>query len=80
LSGTLRRSLATTNPLESVNSQFRTHAQNVKRWTNGVQVLRWLASASLFLEDRFRRVAGYRDLSKLQAALQPYGEPQKATR
>ncbi len=80
LSGTLRRSLATTNPLESVNSQFRTHAQNVKRWTNGVQVLRWLASASLFLEDRFQRLAGYRDLPKLQAALQPYGEPQKATR
>lgn len=80
LSGPLRRSLATTNPLESVNSQLRTRAQNVKRWTNGVQVLRWLASASLFLEDRFQRLAGYRDLSKLQSALQPYAEPHKATR
>ena len=56
LSGTLRRSLATTNPLESVNSQFRTYAQNVKRWTNGTQVLRWLAAASLFLEDHLRRL------------------------
>ncbi len=76
LSGTLRRSLATTNPLESVNSQFRTHAQNVKRWTNGIQVLRWLASASLVLEDRFQRLAGYRDLGQLQAALRPYVAPQ----
>jgi transposase-like protein len=76
LSGTLRRSLATTNPLESVNSQFRTHAQNVKRWTNGMQVLRWLASASLFLEDKFHRLEGYRDLLQLQAALRSREAPQ----
>ncbi len=76
LSGTLRRSLATTNPLESMNSQFRTHAQNVKRWTNGTQVLRWLASASLFLEDGLQRLSGYRDLYQLQAALQSHVRPQ----
>ncbi len=74
LSGTLRRSLATTNPLESVNSQFRTHAQNVKRWTNGVQVLRWLASASLFLEDKLQRLSGYRDIPQLQHALRPVSD------
>jgi putative transposase len=74
LSGTLRRSLATTNPLESVNSQFRTYTQNVKRWTNGTQVLRWLASASLFLGNRLRRLSGYRDLYQLQGALQRDGE------
>lgn len=71
LSGTWRRSLATTNPLESVNSQFRTYAQNVKRWSNGTPVLRWLASASLFLEDRLQRVSGYRDLPFLHAQLRP---------
>ena len=39
LAGALRRSLATTNALEPVNSQYRTHAQQVKRWTNGHQVV-----------------------------------------
>lgn len=69
LPGVLRQSLATTNALESVNSQFRTHVKNVKRWTNGDQVLRWLASASLFIEDQLRRLTGYRDLPFLQAQL-----------
>lgn len=62
LPGVLRQALATTNALESVNSQFRTHAKNVKRWSNGDQVLRWLAAASLFIEDHFQRLRGYRDL------------------
>ncbi len=48
LPGLLRQTLANTNALESINSQLRTHAQNVKHWTNGQQVLRWMASASLF--------------------------------
>lgn len=73
LPGGLRQSLATTNALESVNSQFRTHAKNVKRWANGDQVLRWLAAASLFIEDHLHRLSGYRDLPILQAALRPAG-------
>ena len=71
LPGVLRQSLATTNVLESINSQFRTHSKNVKRWANGDQVLRWLAAASLFIEDHLRRLTGYRDLPVLQAALRP---------
>jgi putative transposase len=69
LPGSLRQSLATTNALESINSQFRTHGKNVKRWSSGDQVLRWLASASLFIEDGLRRLPGYRDLPVLQAQL-----------
>lgn len=69
LPGTLRQALATTNALESVNSQFRTYAKNVKRWGSGDQVLRWLASASLFIEGRLRRLAGYRELPILQQQL-----------
>ncbi|OJI06603.1 MAG: hypothetical protein BK997_05525 [Candidatus Micrarchaeum sp. ARMAN-1] len=72
LSGTLRQSLATTNALESVNSQFRTHAKNVKRWSNGDQVLQWLAAASLFIEDHLKRLPGYRDLRTLQLALRRF--------
>lgn len=69
LPGALRQALATTNALESINSQFRTHAKNVKRWSSGDQVLRWLASASLYLEDGLRRIPGYRDLPVLQTQL-----------
>ncbi len=69
LPGTLRQSLVTTNALESINSQFRTHAKNVKRWSNGDQALRWLAAASLFIEDHLRRLPGYRDLAVLQSTL-----------
>lgn len=69
LPGSLRQSLATTNALESINSQFRTHGKNVKRWSSGDQVLRWLASASLFIEDGLRRLPGYRDLPVLQTQL-----------
>jgi hypothetical protein len=76
LSGTLRLSPATTNPLEPVNSQFQSHAQNVKRWFNGMHVLRWLASASLFLEDRLRQLSGQRDLYQMQTALQSHMRPQ----
>ena len=71
LPGVLRQSLATTNALEPINSQFRTHSKNVKRWSNGDQVLRWLAAASLFIEDHLRRMTGYRDRPFLQAALRP---------
>ncbi|MCL4495179.1 MAG: hypothetical protein M1294_10260 [Firmicutes bacterium] len=41
--------MATINPLEFVNSRFRTYAQQIKRWTMG-QVLRSMAAANLLLE------------------------------
>ena len=69
LPGLLRQTLANTNALESINSQFRTHAQNVKHWTNGQQVLRWMASASFFIEDTLTRIPGYREIPVLQTAL-----------
>ena len=78
LSGTLRQSLANTNVLESVNSQYRALAKNVKHWSNGVQVLRWLAAASFFIEDRLTRIPGYRDLPQLQQALHPTVPPEQA--
>lgn len=69
LPGLLRQTLANTNAMESINSQWRTHAQNVKHWTNGQQVLRWLASASFFIEDTLTWIPGYREIPLLQTAL-----------
>lgn len=67
--GRLRQTLANTNALESIHSQFRQHARQVKHGTNGQQVLRWGASASFFIEDALTRIPGYREIPLLQQAL-----------
>jgi putative transposase len=54
----LKRSLATTNPIESAFSVVETICSNVKRWSGGDQRLRWVASALLYAESRFRRLRG----------------------
>jgi transposase-like protein len=54
----LRRSMATTNPIESAFSVVETICSNVKQWSGGDQRLRWVASALLYAESRFRRLQG----------------------
>lgn len=69
ITGTLARTLSTTNAIESMISIARTTARNVKRWREGEMKKRWVAAGMLEAERRFRRVKGYRDLPKLVAAL-----------
>lgn len=69
--GLLRRSLATTNPIESCLSTVERVARNVKRWHAGDQALRWTATGLLEAEKKFRRVKGYRELAALQGKLNP---------
>ena len=66
----LRRSLMTTNLLESVFSGVEQRTGRVDRWRSSNQKQRWLASALLDIEPRLRRVRGYRALPKLREALQ----------
>ena len=44
-------------------------ARRVKRWQGGTMILRWTAAGVLEAERSFRKVAGYRALPKLVAAL-----------
>ena len=67
----LRRSVATTNPIESCLSTVERVARNVKRWHAGDQALRWTATGLLEAEKKFRRVKGYRELTALQSKLNP---------
>ena len=67
----LRRSLATTNPIESCLSTVERVARNVKRWHGGDQPLRWTATGLLEAERKFRRVKGFRELGALQHKLNP---------
>jgi hypothetical protein len=70
LPGTLRRSLSTTNLIESAFSGVETVCHNVKRWRDGDHRLRWLASALLFYENRWNRIQGYRQLPLLVKELE----------
>ena len=67
----LRRSLATTNPIESCLSTVERVARNVKRWHGGDQPLRWTATGLLEAERKFRKVKGFRELAMLDRKLNP---------
>ena len=70
ITGLLRKTLSTTNPLESCFSVTRTITGRVKRWRGGDMVQRWAVAALLRAEKKFRRVKGYKELPKLAAVLQ----------
>ena len=69
IKGTLRRSLSTTNSIESVFSTARFLTRNVKRWRKQEQMERWLASGLLEAESRLRKIPGYTQLKQLKQAL-----------
>lgn len=69
ITGTLRRSLSTTNCIESVFSAARYYTRNVKRWNKEEQMERWMAAGLLEAEQNLRKVPGYTGLKKLKDAL-----------
>ena len=66
----LRKTLSSTNPIESCFSVTRTITGRVKRWSTGDMVQRWAVAALLRAEKKFRRTKGYKELPKLLVALQ----------
>jgi transposase-like protein len=71
LTGTLRRSFATTNAIENMNGSLRRIARNVKRWKDETMIRRWVALGIAHAQKGFRRVKGYVNMSSLVAALRP---------
>jgi len=67
----LRRSLASTNIIESCLSTVRHVAHNVKRWQGGDHIARWTAAGLIEAEQKFRKVKGYRELKVLRNQLNP---------
>jgi transposase-like protein len=65
----LRRTLATTNPIESAFSVAQNVTRRVKRWREGDMRQRWCVAGLLRAESKFRRVKGYRHMSELLKAL-----------
>lgn len=68
----LERVLSSTNLIENLFSRVRDLARRVRHWQGGVMILRWTAAGVLEAERSFRRIAGYRGLPKLIAALRAH--------
>jgi transposase-like protein len=69
VSGALRRTLATTNPIESALSVTRRVTARVTRWRDGDMRRRWCVAGLLRAEGKFRRVKGHRATPALLKAL-----------
>src|SRR6266852_637001 len=65
----LRRTLASTNVIESAFSIVETVCGNVKRWRSGDQIERWVGSGLLVAERQFRRVIGHRQIPLLLSSM-----------
>jgi transposase-like protein len=65
----LRRTLATTNPIESSLDIVNTLTRRVKHWREGDMRQRWCTAGLMRAEEKFRRVKGYRQIPQLLAAM-----------
>jgi transposase-like protein len=65
----LRRTLATTNPIESAFSVAENVTRRVKCWREGDMRQRWCIAGLMRAESKFRRVKGYGHMAQLLKAL-----------
>jgi hypothetical protein len=61
----LRKTMASTNVIESAFSIVEQVCKNVKRWHDGDQRERWVGSGLLVAEKQFRRVQGHKQIPAL---------------
>jgi transposase-like protein len=66
----LRKTLASTNVIESAFSIVERVCANVKRWHDGDQRERWVGSGLLVAEKQFRRVQGHKQIPILLRGLE----------
>jgi putative transposase len=73
----LRKTMASTNVIESAFSIVEKVCKNVKRWHGGDQRERWVGSGLLVAENQFRRIIGYKLIPVLTEELKTL-RPSKA--
>lgn len=66
----LRKTMASTNVIESAFSIVEQVCKNVKRWHGGDQRERWVGSGLLVAEKQFRRITGYKLIPVLTRELE----------
>ena len=65
----LRKTLASTNVIESAFSIVERVCRNVKRWQGGDQIERSVVSGLLVAEQQFRKVIGFRQIPLLLSSM-----------
>jgi putative transposase len=70
ITGTLAKTLISSNPIESMFSIARRVNRNVTRWRDGAMVMRWTAAGMKHAAAQFRRVRGYKQMPALTTALE----------
>ena len=73
----LRRTLSSTNVIESAFSIVETVCRNVKRWRHGDHIERWIASGLLVAERQFRKVIGHREIPMFISSMVNIGGSKK---
>jgi transposase-like protein len=74
----LRKTLSSTNPIESCFSTTRDRCGNVKHWKTSDMAMRWAGTMLLEAESRFHRVKGFRQMPILVNAIRPVVDRQEA--
>jgi len=71
----LRKTLASTNVIESAFAIVEQVCKNVKRWHGGDQRERWVGSGLLVAQNQFRKVTGHKQIPALIRELQALAPP-----
>ena len=66
----LRKTLHSTNPIESMFSTVRDCENNIKRYRKGTMAQRWLAAVVLHCEKGFKKVKGFLEIAAVVAAIE----------
>ena len=69
VTGTLYRTLRSTNAIENLNGLVGHFIRNVRRWRDGHMLVRWIAAGLHESGRSFRRIRGHADLPTLLRAL-----------
>ena len=66
----LRKTLHSTNPIESLFSRVRACEKNIKRYRDSRMAQRWLASVLLYAERSFRTIKGHESIRAVLANIE----------
>jgi hypothetical protein len=73
----LRKTLLSTNPIESMFSLVRHSERNIKRTRGSAMLQRWLGTVLLYGEQQFKRVKGFAGIVQVMATIEAeHAEPQ----
>ncbi len=76
----LRKTLLSTNPIESMFALVRHSERNIKRSRGSAMLQRWLGTVLLYCEQQFKRVKGFAGIAQVLATIEAEQvEPQSAS-